>query len=651
MSGNLPISNDPISEKVPLCILIDGHSLAFRSYYAFTTSNRGPLRTSTGIPTSICFGFLNSLIKVIESQKPQFIAVAFDRREPTFRHEADANYKANRLETPEDFIPDLENLQDLLLALNLQVVTALGYEADDVLGTLAKTASEAGCTVKILSGDRDLFQLVDREKKISVLYLDSYAIKNLSNSVYAEFDPLAVEEKLGIKPTQVVDYKALCGDKSDNIPGVRGIGDKTAVKLLKEYGTLEEIYQNLEQIQGSVKKKLEVGKKEAEHSKHLAQLVLDVPVKIELEDCRLQGFDTQRLNPLLEKLELKTLIKKVDQLQQQRKGTVVKTLQQKTINSEIHEPQQLSLFSEPKPITETSSEIIQPSNIPVPILPIIVDTSAQLLELIDLLKNYTDSSQPVAWDTETTALDPLDAELVGIGCCWGSKPTNVAYIPTYHTEGNYLDKQEVISALRPILESSNYPKVFQNTKFDRIVLWKQGINLAGIVFDTMLASYVLHPEKSHKLSDLCDRYLTGITSKDYKDLGIPKGKTLADLDIKTVADYCGMDAYATFELVAKLSAELKEIPELYKLLLEVEQPLEPVLADMEKCGIRIDTIYLKEFSQQLEQDLNMIQQQIYQDAGEIFNLDSPKQLGDILFEKLGLSRKKSRKNKTGYSTD
>jgi DNA polymerase-1 len=222
-------------EQNKLFILIDGHSLAFRAYYAFAKSRSGPLRTSTGIPTSVCFGFLNSLMQLLETQKPTYLAVAFDLAAPSFRHEADVNYKANRQETPEEFRPDLTNLQSLLAAMNIPIVTSPGYEADDVLGTLAKQAGDNGYTVKILTGDRDLFQLVDEEKKTTVLYLDINAVKSTSGQGYTEFNSQAVTEKLGVTPKQVVDFKALCGDKSDNIPGVRGIGEKTAIDLLKKY--------------------------------------------------------------------------------------------------------------------------------------------------------------------------------------------------------------------------------------------------------------------------------------------------------------------------------------------------------------------------------------------------------------------------------
>ena len=646
-SPNHPAS-DPPSETAPLILLIDGHSLAFRSYYAFATSKKGPLRTSTGVPTSICFGFINSLTQAIASQQPQFIAIAFDRAEPTFRHQADANYKADRKETPEDFIPDLANLKELLAALNLPVVTCAGFEADDILGTLAQDASEAGYRVKIVSGDRDLFQLVDPDKNISVLYLSNSAIKNASSAGYSEFDTAAVEEKLGIKPHQVVDYKALCGDKSDNIPGVRGIGEKTAVKLLQEYGDLDSIYANIEQIGGAVKKKLEAGQEDAQHSRYLAQIKLDTPVEVALEKCRLEGFDSDTLKLLLETLELKTFLKRIDWLQEQFGGKV-EEIPQEGDSAQSTDDAQLSLFREPAN-SDPSADDKRPQ-VSSSVTPRIIDTQDKLTELVNLLKKYTNSDKPVAWDTETTSLTPRDARLVGIGCCWGTEPTEVAYIPTGHTEGNQLDTEQVLSALRPILEDSQYPKAFQNAKFDRLVLWHQGIRLAGVVFDTMLASYVLRPEQSHKLEDLAQEYLSGITSQSYAALKIPKGKTIGDLDIPEVANYCGLDAYVTLCLVHSLRSQLQPVPQLHKLLLEVEQPLEPVLATMEDRGLRINTEYLQGLSKQLEQELQQLETQAYEYAGEEFNLGSPKQLGSILFEKLGLDRSKSRKTKTGYSTD
>ena len=633
--------------NLPLLLLIDGHSLAFRAYYAFAKARRGPLRTSTGIPTSICFGFLNSLIQVIKLEKPEYIAIAFESSEPTFRHEADVNYKADRKETPEDFIPDIQNLQRLLEALNITIITAPGYEADDILGTVANRGTENGYRVKIVTGDRDLFQLVNDQNNLSVLYLERNAVRSSSGEGYTEFKFDDVTEKMGIKPTQVIDYKALCGDKSDNIPGIRGIGDKTAVKLLNEYETLEEVYNNIEAIKGANKKKLKEGKKEAEHSQFLAKIVTDAPLDFEIENCELKGFNFDAVKPILENLELKKFVKEINQLQEHFGGNITLEFHDKIDRSETH---QLSLFDSSSTQVETVNKIEEEKKESL-IKPQIITEIEQLEELVNKLVTYTNGNIPVAWDTETTALNPREAELVGIGCCWGNKPTDIAYIPIAHKQGKQLRKEQVLDRLQSILESNNYPKVFQNTKFDRLIFKHQGINLDGVVLDTMLASYVLHPEKSHKLSELCEQYLEGITSLDYKDLGIGKKQTIADLDIETVAEYCGMDAYATFLLVEPLKNELKPLSTLDKLLLEVEQPLEPVLAIMEDTGIIIDSEYLGKLSKELEQHLLSLEENAYQAAGEKFNLGSPKQLGHILFEKLELNRKKSRKTKTGYSTD
>ncbi|MEG4343323.1 DNA polymerase I [Microcoleus sp. A003_D6] len=677
------------ANQAPIFILVDGHSLAFRSYFAFAKSRDGGLRTTTGIPTSVCFGFLKSLLEVMAAHDPQYMAIAFDLATPTFRHEADETYKAGRAETPEDFIPDIKNLQELLTYLNLPAITAPGYEADDVLGTLANKASAAGYQVKILTGDRDLFQLVETEKNISVLYLSTDELRRSGKGKSQEYGPEEVKAKLGILPAQVIDYKALCGDKSDNIPGVKGIGDKTALQLLEAYNSLDGIYAAIDEIKGATKKKLEEGKEAAYHSQRMATIVQDVPLEINLEDCQLIGFDESALIPMLEKLEFKTFLSKVKQIQKRFGGTeeplekggqdaqpllptvnsldsgtgilpvalggqdaqpLLPTIDKLPANSESSEEEALSFFSP----AETKAAQQQKK---LPIKPRIIQTTEQLNELVQLLQTCTDKASPVAWDTETTAIEPRDAELVGIGCCWGIGEEDLAYIPTGHKTGTNLDKATVLNALRPILESENYPKALQNAKFDRSILRCQGIKLAGVVFDTMLASYVLNPENSHSLSELSRKYL-GIVATSYNQL-VPKNKTIADISIVKVADYCGMDVYTTFQLVNKLRSELKEADKtsfsgktLCGLLLEVEQPLEPVLAEMEYCGIRIDSAYLQELSQQLDKSLKEIEEKTYQAAGRKFNLGSPKQLSEILLEKIPDEfQKKSRKTKTGYSTD
>jgi DNA polymerase-1 len=626
----------------PTFILVDGHSLAYRSYFAFAKGRDGGLRTKTGIPTSVCFGFLKCLLEVMGTQQPQAMAVAFDLGLPTFRHETDDTYKADRKETPEDFIPDLENLHELLDGLNLPIYTAPGYEADDVLGTLAQQVTAAGYKVKILTGDRDLFQLIDAEKQITVLNFSPDALKRSTNSI-TEFEAEQVQQKLGVLPSQIVDFKALCGDKSDNIPGVKGIGEKTAVQLLSAYGSLENVYAALEEIPGANQKKLAVGKEDAYKSQYLAKIVVDVPLEFNLEDCKLKGFDTNVLSPILEKLEFKSFLGKINDLQQRFGGQVEEApkTEKATTQPEFEDPD-LSFFS----FAETEAAQQQPTSV---IQPRIINTEAKLTELLEIVQKFTNSKTPVAWDTETTDLEPRDAELVGIGCCWGTKLDEVAYIPLGHTTGENLNKDVVLEALRPILESADYPKTLQNAKFDRLILRCQGINLAGVVFDPMLASYLLNPDSSHNLMDLAQRYL-GLTAKSYLDL-VPKGKTIADVDIAAVADYCGMDVYSTFGLVAKLRAQLEKIPALSKLLVEVEQPLEAVLAQMEYTGVRIDSAYLQELSQHLEIELAKLKEKAIEIAGENFNLGSPKQLSNILFEKLGLSTKYSRKIQTGYSTD
>jgi DNA polymerase I len=645
-------------------ILVDGHSLAFRSYFAFAKGQERGLRTKSGIPTSVCFGFLKSLLEVIAKEQPSNIAIAFDLGLPTFRHEADDTYKGDRPGTPEDFIPDLKNLHELLGALNLKVLTAPGYEADDILGTLSQKATNAGFRVKILTGDRDLFQLVDSDKEIKVLYLSKESLQR-SSSGLPEFGEKEVKEKLGVLPSQVIDYKALCGDTSDNIPGVKGIGDKTAVQLLSTYGSLNNIYASLSEIKGATLKKLEAGKEDAEKSRYLATIVQDVPVELNLDDCKLEGFDTNNLIPILEKLEFNSFLGKINQIQERLGGVVAENSH--SLTNKISDTNKETTNAVSKGLISSNdfdlwfwsaedTDALQQKSIPN-IQPQIIDTEAKLNELIKILEQHNNPQIPVAWDTETSDLEPRDAKLVGIGCCWGTEPDEVAYIPLNHCQSEALDLnlnlnlnlEITLTTLKPILESDQYPKTFQNTKFDRLIFKCQGINLAGVVFDTMLASYILNPDNSHNLNAITERHL-GLILNSYQDL-VPKGKNIGDIEIKKVAYYCCLQVHATFQLVPKLREELEKNPISLKLLLEIEQPLEPVLAEMEYRGIHINIAYLQELSQILETDLAKHEKEVYEIAGETFNLGSPKKLSQILFDKLGLSTKYSRKIQTGYSTD
>ncbi|MEO0352392.1 MAG: DNA polymerase I [Cyanobacteria bacterium P01_A01_bin.15] len=626
-----------MSSDRPTLLIIDGHSLAFRSYYAHAKSRDGGLRTSKGIPTSVCFGFLKSMSDMMVIEKPDYAAVAFDVAQPTFRHEAADTYKEGRPEQPEDFTEDVENLKELLAGFKLPILTAPGFEADDVIGTLALKAEKEGYDVRILSGDQDLFQLIDDNEHIKVLHLGSTFGR--TNGLAKEFGIQEVEEKLGIKPNQVVDYKALCGDTSDNIPGVKGIGKKTAVKLLAEHQNLEGVYGALPNMKGAVQKKLETGKDDADKSKYLATIVTNIDLDVELAQCKLEGFDEGEVIPLLKHLEFQHFINRLSKLQVAFGGEATEA--PKSIAAPV-EDEETAFFTADE--TDEASAVEA-----VTIKPLIITTEQQLQTLVAKLQSQTDKASPVAWDTETTSIEPMDADLVGIGCCWGDGLEELAYIPVGHEAGTQLPLTDVLSALKPILESVDHPKSLQNAKYDRAVLKRQGVELAGVVFDTMLASYVLNPENSHNLTDLSLRYLN-LAAQSYSDL-VPKGKTIADISIDQVAVYCGGDVHTTYRLVPILQAELSGVDAIATLFRDIEVPLEAVLADMEATGIRIDESYLRHFSDQLEADLYELQIKAYDYAGEEFNLSSPKQLSVLLFETLGLNKKKTRKTKTGYSTD
>ncbi|BAQ64310.1 DNA polymerase I [Geminocystis sp. NIES-3709] len=609
----------------PLFLIVDGHSLAYRSYYALAKTKKGPLRTSTGIPTGVCFGFLNSLLQIIGDYQPQCLAVAFDLREATFRHTADSNYKADRAETPLDFIEDMNNLQELLKALNITIVTASGFEADDVIGTLTTQAVKENYQVKILTGDRDLFQLVNDEQQVTVLYLER------SLGKYEIYDEEAVFTKMKVKPSQIVDYKALCGDKSDSIPGVLGIGEKIASNLLNEYDNLTNIYNNLEKIKGAIKIKLIKGEKDALHSQYLAEIVTNIELNLSLENCKLIGFDPQKIIPLLQHLELNNFVKQINNIQEKLGGDLL------TIESEqiITEDNQLSLFSQPS-INNNIKNYKET---------FIVDTLEKLEQLAFMIRE----NSLTAWDTETDALDTQKANLVGIGCCWGNSWDKVAYIPVKHLEGQQLTLSEIKTILQPILEDKDYRKTFHNVKFDRQIFGNHGINIQGIIFDTMLASYVLQPEESHKLSSLSFKYLKDIISLDYDDLNLPKNQNVGNLSIEKVAEYCGLDVLATFQLTEILDKKLEKLPSL-KSVFDIELKLEPILAKMETLGVMIDRDYLYILSQEIDRELNKIEEKVYKEVGN-FNLASPKQLSELLFEKLELDKRKSTKTKTGYSTN
>ena len=648
--------------KKPTLLLVDGHSLAFRSFYAFSKGGEGGLTTKDGFPTSVTYGFLKSLLDNCKSIEPKGVTIAFDTAEPTFRHKEDPNYKANRDVAPDIFFQDLDQLEEILKeSLNLSICKAPGYEADDVLGTLANDAAEKGWSVRILSGDRDLFQLVDDERDIAVLYMGGgpYA-KSGSPKLINE---KGVREKLGVNPNKVIDLKALTGDSSDNIPGVKGVGPKTAINLLNENLDLDGVYKSLQElekegekakrgaIKGAVRLKLKADKDNAYLSKKLAEILIKIPIDPKV-NYNLEGINESKLAENLERLELHSLSKQVSTF----KAIFSKDgLSKKDLNPSSKE---IKIVTNNNKNSEFST-LNETKEIPK-IEPKIIDNLEELNNFVAQIMKYNDATKPIAIDTETTSLNPFKAELVGLGFCFGESLKDIVYIPIGHknkedglieiNQINQLKIEEVIFALQDWFSSNENPKTLQNAKYDRLILLRHGIILNGVVIDTLLADYICDATLKHSLDEIAYREF-GFKPKSFSDV-VKKGEDFSYVDIKSASIYCGMDVYLTRKLAIIYINRLKETSiKLIKLLKEVEQPLEQVLAEIESTGIIIDTPYLKDLSLELTKKLNTIEKEVYNIAGNEFNLSSPKQLGELLFEKLDLDRKKSRKTKTGWSTD
>jgi DNA polymerase-1 len=637
----------------PLLLLVDGHSLAFRSFYAFAKGGDGGLSTKDGLPTSVTYGFLKALLDNCKGLEPSGVVIAFDTAEPTFRHEADEAYKAHREEAPEHFFTDLDNLQAILReALNLSLCMAPGYEADDVLGTLANQAADGGWRVRILSGDRDLFQLVDDERDIAVLYMGGGP--HTRNNGPTEIRRAQVIEKLGVAPEEVVDLKALTGDSSDNIPGVKGVGPKTAITLLQAHGSLDGVYGAIETIKGALRGKLEKDRDNAFRSRMLAEILIDIPLpeppRLELGEVR-----PELLEERLKELELFSLVRQVGSFQQRFSAHPPAAV----IGADA-----VVSSAAPKARAPESDEAPPAQDPLIPALePQIVASATALAALVKRLMACTDPALPVALDTETTALNPFRAELVGIGLCWGPGPADLAYLPIGHrppppadllseppAAPTQLPLEQVLSALAPWLASATHPKTLQNAKYDRLILLRHGLALEGVVMDTLLADYLRDAGERHSLEAMAQREF-GFTPTGYADL-VPKGASFADVPVAAAALYCGMDVHLTWRLTGLLRQRLAELGEaLPKLLEQVELPLEPVLALMEATGIRIDVSYLQTLSEELAATLARLESEARAAAGTDFNLGSSKQLGELLFERLGLDRRKSRRTKTGWSTD
>ena len=631
----------------PILLLVDGHSLAFRSFYAFSKSRDGGLTTKEGFPTSVTYGFLKSLLDNCKNISPEGICIAFDTEQPTFRHELDPNYKANRDVAPDIFFQDIEQLEIILKeSLNLPIFKSPGFEADDLLGTIANDASSKGWCVNILSGDRDLFQLVDDQKDIYVLYMGGGPYAKSGNPILIKES--GVKEKLGVKPERVVDLKALTGDSSDNIPGIKGVGPKTAINLLKENNTLDGIYLALDKIlqnkdkkykgfiKGAVIEKLKNDKSNAFLSRDLAKINTKVPLILN-NDYELKKINRESLSESLQKLELSTLHRQIELFNSIfGKGGFNKNNVDKVQEKELKVANKNNL--------ESGSEI--------PEINVIVVNNHELLD--KLSKRLEVTNDIVTLDTETNSLNPIEAELVGIGFCLGEENEDLFYIPIAHQSTKEKLKQlsieDVFSKLRYWIENPTKEKALQNCKFDRQIFYNHGLNLKGVAFDTLLADYLLNNQEKHGLSEISFREF-GFRPPSFKET-LGKSKDFSFVDINDASIYCGYDVFLTYKIFKNYKERFtKEKEELLNLLNKVELPLEPVLSEMEMNGILIDVPYLNELSKELKSTLQNIEGKVFELAKEDFNLSSPKQLGEILFDKLNLDKKKSRKTKTGWSTD
>ena len=607
----------------PTLYLIDGHALAYRMYFALTAGGgSGRWMTSTGEPTAGVYGFARELVRVLEQEKPEYLAVAFDVGK-TFRDDIFPEYKGTREKMPDDLRPQLDRIREMVDAFNIPRLEMEGYEADDVLGSVAKIAAEQGLGVKIITGDRDLLQLVNERTAVYLAGDDATYISDAD-----------VIKKLGVRADQVVDYKAIVGDTSDNIPGVKGVGEKTAISLLEKFQTLDAIYENLDKVENRWKGKFEASKETAYMSRDLARIEVNLKIKLDLEHAAVKPFDPSKLEAFFKEMEFKTLLAKVPAISGHAPATEVIAKPKKGKAGE-----QISMFQNQPQIVTFS----QPSKIEV----IVVDTNEKLNDLTKELAK----AKVISFDTETTSTEEMKAEIVGISL--SVKDGQGYYIPVGHSIGENLPIEKVIEALTPSMTNAKIGKVAHNAKYDYIVLARYGLVVSPLTFDTMLAEFIVDPSSRNLGLKNLASFRLGEEMTHIEEL-IGKGKkqiSMADVAVEPAATYAAADAENTLRLLPILEKELERVNG-RKILDEIDMPLTPVLADMEMAGALIDVKFFAEMSKELEKRLAEIEKEIYGHAGKTFNINSPQQLSDVLFNHLRLEPPdKGRKTATGfYST-
>ena len=607
--------------------LLDAYALIFRGYYAFI---KNPRINSKGMDTSAILGFTNSLFDVIKKERPDHLAVAFDKGGSKFRNDIFADYKANRSETPEAIKIAVPYIQKLLKALHIPIIELEGYEADDIIGTLAKQAEKESFEVFMVTPDKDFAQLVSEN-------IFMYRPARMGNGIEIWGIP-EVQEKFEIThPEQVIDYLGMMGDAVDNIPGLPGVGDKTAKKFLAQYGSMEELLANTADLKGKLKEKIEANKALGLLSKKLARIMLDVPVQFDANDYKLSDPNIPAVSELFQDLEFRRLSE-----------TFIKVFKPNEVAPEATKteavaaaPVAFDLFNQPGSGQSESTSAFKSLD-SVPHLYQCVNSELERKLLLQTMQRQ----KSVCFDTETTGLDAVSASLVGIAFSWQAHTGYYVPIP----EDTYARKA-VLDSLLPFFENDSIEKVGQNLKYDLKVMQQHGISVKGKLFDTMLAHYIINPDMRHNMDVLAETYL-GYRPKPITDLIGKKGKnqgSMRDVPLDQQTEYAAEDADITWQLKEHFEKELGK-NEQRALLDKVELPLVRVLAAMELAGISIDVPYLNEMSKVLQQEATALEQRIFEQAGETFNLASPKQLGPILFDKLKLIDK-PKKTKTGqYST-
>ena len=593
--------------------LLDAYALIYRSYYAFI---KNPRINSKGLNTSAIMGFLNTLQEVLTKEQPTHIGVAFDPHGPTFRSEAYPAYKAQREATPEDIKQSVPIIKDLLRAWNIPILQVDGYEADDVIGTLATKAGQQGIDTYMLTPDKDYGQLVGDHV---------YIFRPRHGGGYETMGPEEVKAKYAIPSTQaVIDLLALMGDSADNFPGCPGVGEKTAVKLINEFGSIDEMLRHVNEIKGALKTKVETHIEDIKMSQFLATIKTDVPIDLNMDELKVSQPNEAELGKLLEELEFKSLASKI--LKKSEK--VVKPVNQ-----------QLDLFAEFAPPTTNEAEFSSFETLKTVAHEYkLIDNEEDLQKLYDFLL----TKQFFVLDTETTSTTPIDAELVGMS--FAVEEHKAFYVPVSSNREEALQR---INLFKPLFENESIMKIGQNLKYDLEVLRNYNVELKGLMWDTMIAHYLIQPELRHNMDYMAEIYLHYQTIHIDELIG-PKGKnqrSMRDLDPKDVYEYACEDADITLQLKNKLEDELKQ-HNCENLFYHIEMPLMPVLAEMEMNGVCLDTASLAETSKQFTTRMNEIEQRIYELAGEQFNIASPKQVGEILFDKLKIVEK-AKKTKTG----